>query len=184
MPGTFCPRGNSGNAREARAASLPRPIAPVAPLRSLRRPPGREGRGGLARNPANSSAPLPLVAGLAVGSALLGALLSSQPARRRAPMSLRENARSGIAASFRQHLEAQCTGDRRRLDEAHRDCIAEPIGLCAGVADQRVGALVVAEIFLAERRRRDEAIGAGVVELDEQAGARDAADVPVEDGAD
>src|SRR5258708_22825286 len=98
-------------------------------------------------------------------------------------MSLRKNARRGIAASFRQHLEAQRTSDRRRLDQTHCDRIAEPRGLAAGVADQGVGALVVAEIVLAQGRRRDEAVGAGIVELDEQAVARDAADAPAKDVA-
>ena len=57
----------------------------------------------------------------------------------------------------------------------HRDAVAEPVGLAARCADQRVAVLLVAEIFVADRARRDEAVGAGVVELHEQAGAGDAA---------
>ena len=44
--------------------------------------------------------------------------------------------------------------------------------------------LVVAEIFVADGARRDEAVGAGLVELDEQAGARDAGDAAFEGRAD
>ncbi len=44
--------------------------------------------------------------------------------------------------------------------------------------------LVVAEIFVADGARRHEAVGAGVVELHEQAGAGDAGDAALEGGAD
>ncbi len=77
---------------------------------------------------------------------------------------------------FRQHFEPQGSGDRCRLDEAHRDGIAEPVAFPAGIADQRMGTLVVAVIVIPQRRRRNEAVGACVGQLDEQAGAGDAAD--------
>ena len=75
-------------------------------------------------------------------------------------------------------------GDRRGLDQPHRDAIAEPVGLAAAVADQRVAVLVIAEIVVADGARRDEAVGAGVVELDEQAGAGHAGDAALERRAD
>ena len=45
-------------------------------------------------------------------------------------------------------------------------------------------ALVMAEIFVADGARRHEAVGAGLVQLHEQAGAGDAGDAAVEGGAD
>ena len=45
-------------------------------------------------------------------------------------------------------------------------------------------ASLIAVIVVAEGARRDEAVGAGLVELHEQAGARDAADAALEDRAD
>ena len=44
--------------------------------------------------------------------------------------------------------------------------------------------LLVAEIFGADGARRHEAVGAGLVQFDEQAGAGDAGDAAVEGGAD
>ena len=90
--------------------------------------------------------------------------------------------RGGIAASS-DSISNRSAGDGRP-DEAHRNRIAEPIGLSAGVADERMGALLVTKIFIAQGRGRNEAVGAGVVELDEQAGSGDAADAPLEDDTD
>lgn len=50
----------------------------------------------------------------------------------------------------------------------------------AARADQGVAALVIVEIFRAEGSDRDQAVGAGLGELDEQAGARDAGDAALE----
>src|SRR4051794_26268734 len=91
---------------------------------------------------------------------------------------------SGLDASAGQQLEPQRAGDRRRLDQAHRDAIAEPPGLAGAVADQRVFGLVVAEKIVADGACRDEAVGAGLVELDEQAGAGRTADAALEGRAD
>src|SRR5207245_1497617 len=81
-------------------------------------------------------------------------------------------------------LEAQRARDRRRLDEADCDAVAEPMRLAGAIADQRMLVLLVAEIIVAERARRNEPVGAGLVELDEEAGARRAADMALEGGAD
>src|SRR5258708_7295418 len=61
---------------------------------------------------------------------------------------------------------------------------AEAVRLAAASADQGMAVLVVAEIIRADGARRDEAVGAGVVELDEQAGAGGARDVALEGRAD
>ena len=65
---------------------------------------------------------------------------------------------------------------------SHRHRIAEPVRHRA--ADKGAAGFVEAEIFVADGARRDKAVGAGLVELDEQAGARDAGNMPVECRAD
>src|ERR1700724_3275397 len=85
-------------------------------------------------------------------------------------------------AGMAHELETQGAGDRRGLDQLHGHRIAEPMGV--GMADERAGAFVKTKIFAADKARRDEAVGAGVVELDEQAGAGDAGNMTVEGGAD
>src|SRR5262245_59087733 len=97
---------------------------------------------------------------------------------------LRRAGAAPVIAPLRQKLESQGAGDRRGLDQAHGAPVAEPVGLAAAVADQRVAILVIAEIFAPDGARRNEAVGAGIVELDEQAGARDPRDVAVEGRAD
>src|SRR5262245_24319965 len=87
-----------------------------------------------------------------------------------------------VIAAFGEKLESQRARDRRRLDEAHGDAIAEPVRLAAPVADQSMPILVIAEIIRADGARRDEAVRAGVVELDEQPGARRAGNVTFERG--
>ena len=56
--------------------------------------------------------------------------------------------------------------------------------LAGALADHRLVGLVVAEEIGAQRAGGNEAVGAGVVELHEQAGAGDAGDVAAESGAD
>lgn len=56
------------------------------------------------------------------------------------------------------------------------DDVTELIRRAAACADQRVTALVIVEIFRAEGSDRDQPVGAGLAQLDEQAGARDAGD--------
>src|SRR5438874_85581 len=88
--------------------------------------------------------------------------------------------RSGALAALRQKLESQRARDRRGLDQAHGHAVAESVGLAAAVADQRVTVFVIAEILAADQAGRDEPIGTGIVELDEQAGAGGARNVAVE----
>src|SRR5262245_38611010 len=98
---------------------------------------------------------------------------------------LRPVAAVAVGATLREELEAQRAGDRRRLDQAHRDRIAEPVRHAAAIADQGMAILVVAEIFVTtDGARRYEAIGAGVVELDEQPGASGAGNMALEGCAD
>ena len=79
-------------------------------------------------------------------------------------------------------LKSERAGDRRRLDELHRDRIAEPVPHSA--ADKRAAGFVEAEILVADGAGRDKAVGAGLVELDKQAGTRDAGNVSIEGRAD
>lgn len=67
--------------------------------------------------------------------------------------------------------ETQRPGDRRGLDQLDRHWIAKPVGL--RMADERAACLVKAEIFVADSARRNESVGAGLIEFDEQTGARD-----------
>src|SRR5262249_6049112 len=62
--------------------------------------------------------------------------------------------------------------------------IAKAISLAAARANQRVALLVIAEILAADGARGNEAVRAGVVEFDEQPGARGAGDVAGEGCAD
>src|SRR2546421_190752 len=87
-------------------------------------------------------------------------------------------------AAFGEEFEPQRARDRRGLDEPHRDAIAEAVRLAAASADQGMAVLVVTGIIGADGARGDEAVGAGVVELDEQAGAGGARDVALEGRAD
>ena len=75
-------------------------------------------------------------------------------------------------------LETQGAGDGRCLDQFDRHRIAEPIG--HGTADESATGLVEAEIFIADKARRNQTVGAGFVEFDEQAGAGDAGNMAVE----
>ena len=89
-----------------------------------------------------------------------------------------------VIAALGEKFESQRARDGRGLDEPHRDAIAEAGRLAAARADQGVAVLVVAEIIGADGARRNEAVGAGIVELDEQAGAGGARDVALEGRAD
>src|SRR6516162_7124480 len=104
-------------------------------------------------------------------------------ARRRAAAAERvatAPAQGRLVASLRQQLEAQRAGNRHGFDKTHRHLVAQAVGLAGRVTDQRMGSFVITEEVIAERARRDEAVGAGLVELDEQARAGDAADMSLE----
>ena len=95
-------------------------------------------------------------------------------AARGRPLGPRPPLSGPVIAPLREKLESQRAGDRRGLDQAHGRPVAEPVRLAAAVADEGVAILVIAEILAADGARRDESVGAGVVELDEQPGAGDA----------
>src|ERR1700730_18574226 len=96
----------------------------------------------------------------------------------------REAPQGRIDASLRDEIETQRAGHRNRLHQAHRHLVAEPVCLAARLADQRMGRLVVADILVADLSRGDEAVSPGLVELDEEAGTGDAADMALEGRAD
>ena len=77
--------------------------------------------------------------------------------------------------------KSQRPGNRRGLDKLDSDRVAEPV--CFRMADERATRLVETEIFVADGTCRDKTIGAGLVELNEQAGTGYAGNVPIEDGA-
>src|SRR5262245_10710185 len=91
---------------------------------------------------------------------------------------------AAVIAAFGEKLESQRARDRRGLHQAHGDLVAQAVGLAAAVADQGVLVLVVAEVVVADGARRNEPVGAGIVELDEQARAGGAGDVALEARAD
>src|SRR4051812_29727983 len=66
-------------------------------------------------------------------------------------------------ATFRQ-LEAQRARHRIRFGEAERQPLTDAVGLPGLVADQRLGRLVVAEIFAAEVLREQQAVAAQVLD--------------------
>ena len=81
-------------------------------------------------------------------------------------------------------VEQQAAGGGVRLDQLDPEPIAQAIGFAGPFADQELAALVMAEEFLAEAADRDQAVGAGAVERDEQAKARHRGDTAGEGGAD
>src|SRR5262245_30667039 len=93
-------------------------------------------------------------------------------------------ARTALIATLGEQFESKRAGDRGGLNQAHRYPVAELVGLAASLADQRVVILLVAEVFLSNCARGDEAVGASVIELDEQSGTGDARDVTLEGCAD
>src|SRR5437016_1744903 len=118
---------------------------------------------------------------LIVSSSARGARGSRTARGRRARASAAGGRRySGLGEKF----ESQRACDRRGLDEPHRDAIAEAVRLAAASADQGMAILVVAKIVGADGARGDESVRAGIVELDEQAGAGGARDVALEGCAD
>src|SRR5262245_43800372 len=83
-------------------------------------------------------------------------------------------ARTMIIAAFGKQFEPQCSRCGDRLDELDLDPVAQSMRLTGAFADKGVQLLFVAKEVFAERPCRDETVRARVVELHEQAGARDA----------
>ena len=69
---------------------------------------------------------------------------------------------AAAGAALRQQLESQRARDRCSLDQAHRHAIAQPVRLAAAIADEGMAVFVIAEIFLPDGARGNEAVGAGV----------------------
>ncbi len=86
--------------------------------------------------------------------------------------------------SLAQKLETQGARHGCRLHEPHLDPVAEPERFTRALADEGVAAFFMAEIVGAELRDRYEAVGPGLVELDEQAGPVHPRDLPGEGRAD
>src|SRR5262245_47875893 len=86
--------------------------------------------------------------------------------------------------AFGQELEAKRAGDRGGFDQLDGDTVAQPMSFAAATADHGVPRLFVTEVVVADGAGWNEAVGAGAVELDEQAGARDAGNAAFEGRAD
>src|SRR5262249_15189757 len=128
--------------------------------------------------PARRSLPSPARApcprrGTLGGGSLGGGTLAPAPLRARA-----------VIAAIGEKFESQRARERRRLDQAHGDAVSQPVRQAAALADEGMAILVVAKIFAADGARGNEAVRAGVVELDEQTGAGGAGNVSLEGCAD
>src|SRR5687768_3283744 len=81
-------------------------------------------------------------------------------------------------------LEAQGAADRVGFGEAKLEAHSGFVGVAAVLADQRLARFLVAEIFAAERRRRDQPVAAEPLNGGEEAEGLDAGDAAVDDGSD
>src|SRR5438876_7185762 len=86
--------------------------------------------------------------------------------------------------ALRQQFEPQRAGDRCCFYQTDVDHVPQPVHGTAARADQRMAGLVIVVIFATERADRDQPVGAGVLELDEQPGAGDAGDAALKRRAD
>ena len=93
---------------------------------------------------------------------------------------MRTAAAHRAAASLRHQFETQRARDRSRLDQLHRNRVAETVGFARALADHRVRTLVVTEVIVADRASRHEPIRSGPGELHEEPGARHARDAAFE----
>src|SRR5260221_357511 len=80
--------------------------------------------------------------------------------------------RSDIA--FGEEFKSQCTCYWCCFYQTNVHHVAQSVHGTAACADQRVAGFIVVEVLGAERADRDQAVGAGIAEFDEQAGAGDA----------
>src|ERR1043166_57476 len=70
-------------------------------------------------------------------------------------------------AALRQQLEAQRAGDGRGFHQLHGDAVTQTIGLAGAAPDHGMACLVKSKIFVADRSRGDETVGAGFLQLHE-----------------
>src|SRR5215213_10140718 len=115
---------------------------------------------------------------LASRFASLLVLAATRPSMRRPP-----RLRSGRGC-FRQQFKPQRAGDGSCFDQPHCYAVAEPVRGAAGATYHRVLVLLIAKVFVANGTRRNETIGAGIVELNEQARMGNAGDTPFKGDAD
>ena len=87
-------------------------------------------------------------------------------------------------ARLRQQFEPQRARHRGCFYQTNVDHVTQPVHGTAARADQRVAGLVVIEIFRSQGADRDQAVGAGIAELDEQSGPGDAGDAALKGGPD
>src|SRR5262245_5801862 len=83
-----------------------------------------------------------------------------------------------------EELETERTGRWDSLNQAHLDEIAKLEGSAGFLADQSMTLLVMIEILMADGGGRDEAVGAGLVQPHEEAGAGEPGDAGGKAGAD
>jgi hypothetical protein len=76
---------------------------------------------------------------------------------------------AAVARGAVGQIEAQATADRVGFGETQLEALAGGEGVAALLADQCVGSLLVAEIFLAEGRDRDQPIAAEALDGGEEA---------------
>src|SRR5207302_10557358 len=86
----------------------------------------------------------------------------------------------GADAPLGLKLEPQRAGHKGWFDVADGTAIAQPLRFAAALGPQRMSVLMVAKILITDGACRNEAVGAGLVELDEQSGARDPGNVTFE----
>src|SRR5258707_14767264 len=86
--------------------------------------------------------------------------------------------------SLGQEFKPERARDRLSFYQTNIDDVPQSVHGTAARADQRVAGFVVIEIFRAERADGDQPVGAGIAELDEQAGAGNAGNPALEAGAD
>ena len=76
-------------------------------------------------------------------------------------------ASAGNNLAFRQQFEPQRARYRGCFYQTNINNVTQPVHGTAARADQRMAGLVIVEIFGPQSADRDQAVGAGVAELDE-----------------
>src|SRR5215218_3475064 len=109
---------------------------------------------------------------LASRFASLLVLAATRPSMRRPPL-----LRSGWRR-FRQQFKPQRAGDGSCFDQPHCYAVAKAVRGAARATYHRVLILLIAKVFVPDGARRNESVGAGIVELDEQARTGNAGDTP------
>src|SRR5436190_15450744 len=71
------------------------------------------------------------------------------------------------AATRRQKLKAKRASDRRRFHKRYRDRVPQPIAFAGPLPRERVPLFPIPEILCADTARRNESIGACIVEAHE-----------------